>query len=272
VPAEETPDRVRFDHDTGRIWIVAGRNDFSRRRRPKPFIFGLQSQLTAYQLAMVLDGRHPYWKLGEDAKDEERGDIRRTAIRLSPRCRKFFDTIIGAYRAEPRRLKSVPTAWSEETDETSVTFIVADGLEVILDELADEFAALGDGGIIGQLRTQRDTARAEREAQAAPADKRQDDGGELARSFAEQSKPPQRRRAAYGGPLEGWMANVPVEQLRRMGLAAIANEFKRHCEEKCPELLPLLPKRLRSMEPLIERIIVRRVAALESRAKEKKNR
>jgi len=95
VPAEENPDRVLFDHDTGRIWIVAGRDEFNRRRRPKPFVFGLQNQLRAYELAMALDDRHPYWKAGDGAKDEDLDNTRRGAISLSPRCQKFFDTIIA---------------------------------------------------------------------------------------------------------------------------------------------------------------------------------
>jgi hypothetical protein len=122
---------------------------------------------------MVLDGRHPYWGPGDGAEDEERGDTRRDAISLSDRCQKFFDTIIRAY---PKRLKAVPTSWSKEADETSLLFKVACALEVILDELAGEFATLGDGGVIGALRTQRDTAKAEREAQGAPPGKGQDAG------------------------------------------------------------------------------------------------
>jgi hypothetical protein len=45
-----------------------------------------------------------------------------------------------------------------------------------------------------------------------------------------------------------------------MGLSAISLEFKSHCEQHLPGMVPLLPKRLRSMERVIERIIARRVA------------
>lgn len=61
----------------------------------------------------------------------------------------------------------MPTQWGEEVDQTRLAFKVDDALEVILAELADQLAALGDGVVIGLLRTQRDTATAEREAQAA---------------------------------------------------------------------------------------------------------
>jgi hypothetical protein len=52
-----------------------------------------------------------------------------------------------------------------------------------------------------------------------------------------------------------------LSKLQRMKPAAIANEFKAYCAQERSELLPTLPKRLRSMEPQIERIIARRVAA-----------
>jgi hypothetical protein len=58
------------------------------------------------------------------------------------------------------------------------------------------------------------------------------------------------------------MAQRELPVLRRMGPAAISLEFKSHCEQVLPELMPLLPKRLRSMESVIERIIRRRVEAL----------
>jgi hypothetical protein len=166
--ANENRDQVFLD-DASQIRILAGRDPW-RLRHPKPFVFGLQSQLTAYELAKALDGRHPYSELGDHAEDEERGDTRRDAISLSDRCQKFFDTIVRAYRA--KRLKTVPTSWSEEADETRLVFKVADVLAVILAELADELAALGDGSVIGLLRTQRDTAMAEREAQAVAPKRR----------------------------------------------------------------------------------------------------
>jgi hypothetical protein len=180
VPAKQTPDRV-FSDDAGQIRIQAGRDEWFSRKRPKPFVFGLQSQLMAYELAKVLDDRHPYSVLGLAAEDEGRGDIRRSAMSLSDRCQKFFDTMIRAYRA--KRLKSVPTSWNQQADETRLVFKVACALEVILDELADELAELGDGSVIGMLRKERDTAKDEREARVAAADKGQDDGAEPARSL-----------------------------------------------------------------------------------------
>jgi hypothetical protein len=157
---EEGPDRA-FPGDAGRIWILAWHDGWFGK--PKPFVFDLQSRLMVYELVMALDERHPYSRLGDRAQDEGRRDIRLAAISLSPRCQKFFDTIIRAFRAQ--RLKSEPASWSEETDETRLTLIVADGVEVILDELADELAALGDGSVIGLVRIQRDTATAERKRQ-----------------------------------------------------------------------------------------------------------
>jgi hypothetical protein len=187
VPAKETPDRAALDN-AGRIWILAGRNDFYRRR-PKPFIFGLQSWLTAYELAMALDGRHPYsvrfsLGTGTGVEDDRRDDLRIAAIGDSDKSQRIYDAT--------KRLKSVPTSstpWicgpdgcqivgdtgtgtARGTDETSV-FKVADAIEVILAELADELAPLGDGGVIGWLQTQRDTAKAESAARAAPAEKGQ---------------------------------------------------------------------------------------------------
>jgi hypothetical protein len=70
-----------------------------------------------------------------------------------------------------------------------------------------------------------------------------------------------RRRGSYGAALEGWLASQELRRLHRMSLRAIAGEFQSHCKEQCPGILLLLPKRLRHMEPLIERIIERRVAA-----------
>jgi hypothetical protein len=197
---EEHPDRVFLD-DAGQIWILAGRDEWFNTH-PKPFIFSLKTRLTVYELVMAFDERHPYAGLGDGAKDEGQSDIRLRIISLFPRRQKFFDTIIRAYRA--RRLKSVPTSWSEEADETRLTLIVADGLEVILDELADELAALGDGGVIGALRTQRDTAAAEREALVVAADKGQDDEAEPARS---PGKPPRR-----SGPKPGSTGYAAIDE------------------------------------------------------------
>ena len=70
------------------------------------------------------------------------------------------------------------------------------------------------------------------------------------------------QRAAYAGPLAGWMAPKPLGVLQRMTPAAVAADFKLYCEQERPDLLPLLPNRLRSMEPLIERIVADRVAAV----------
>jgi hypothetical protein len=73
------------------------------------------------------------------------------------------------------------------------------------------------------------------------------------------------QRVAYRGPLEAWMAQQELPVLRRMGPAAIAPAFKSHCEQHLPELVPLLPKRLRSMENVIERIIKRRIDAVRTK-------
>jgi hypothetical protein len=69
-----------------------------------------------------------------------------------------------------------------------------------------------------------------------------------------------RRRSAYRGALEAWMVRQDLAILLKMEPAAIAREFKTHCEQKLPELISLLPKRLRSMEHVIERTIERRRA------------
>jgi hypothetical protein len=77
---------------------------------------------------------------------------------------------------------------------------------------------------------------------------------------------PRRRRGAYIGALSEWMARMPIDTLRRMTPDAIAREFKVYCERERPELLPLLPKRLRSMHRIIERIIEGRVEAAKAAA------
>jgi hypothetical protein len=61
-------------------------------------------------------------------------------------------------------------------------------------------------------------------------------------------------RAAYAGPLAEWMARKGVALLRRMTPSDVASDFKAYCETERPRLLRLLPKRLRSLEPAIERI------------------
>jgi hypothetical protein len=61
------------------------------------------------------------------------------------------------------------------------------------------------------------------------------------------------------------MAPQQLLILQRMGPAAIAHAFRSHCERALPELMPLLPMRLRSMECVIERIIQRRGEALRSK-------
>jgi hypothetical protein len=76
--------------------------------------------------------------------------------------------------------------------------------------------------------------------------------------------PSRRQRGVYNGALELWLAEKQLLLLQRMNADAIANEFRVHCEQKRPELLPVLPKRLRSMEPTIQRIIDRRVKTVQA--------
>jgi hypothetical protein len=57
------------------------------------------------------------------------------------------------------------------------------------------------------------------------------------------------------------MAQQELSVLRKMAAAAISREFKSHCAQHLPGVLLLLPKRLRSMENVIERIIKRRSEA-----------
>jgi hypothetical protein len=73
-------------------------------------------------------------------------------------------------------------------------------------------------------------------------------------------EPSSPQRGAYRGALAAWLAARPLATFQRMTANAIASNFKRYCEQKRPDLLPLLPKRLRSMEPFIERIVADRVA------------
>jgi hypothetical protein len=78
-----------------------------------------------------------------------------------------------------------------------------------------------------------------------------------------------KRRGAYKGPLVEWTAPKPLQLLERMGPSAIAADFRAHCEIERPDLLPLLPNRPRSMEPVIERIIEGRRQALAGKAASK---
>jgi hypothetical protein len=75
-----------------------------------------------------------------------------------------------------------------------------------------------------------------------------------------------RRKAAYKGALAVWMAPQNLGLLRRMGSEKIASGFRSYCETKRTELLPLLPKRLRSMHGPIERIMKERQAKVDARS------
>jgi hypothetical protein len=79
------------------------------------------------------------------------------------------------------------------------------------------------------------------------------------------------RRAAYRGALDSWMAQQQLPVLQKMAATAIARELKSHCEQRLPGVVPLLPKRLRSMEGVIERIIKRRVEALRTQNRSHKS-
>jgi hypothetical protein len=89
--------------------------------------------------------------------------------------------------------------------------------------------------------------------------------GSLHADIGPQKKSAGKQRAAYKAALSAWMAPQQLPILQRMGPAAIARVFKSHCEQHLPKLLPLLPKRPRSMEGVIERIIKRRVEALRTK-------
>lgn len=92
------------------------------------------------------------------------------------------------------------------------------------------------------------------------------DAGEVIKNLLAERRQPaasgsDRRRGAYSGALEEWLAQKQTSTLQRMPPDAFAREFKLYCERERQELLPLLPKRLRSMERTIEKIIERRVNA-----------
>jgi hypothetical protein len=81
------------------------------------------------------------------------------------------------------------------------------------------------------------------------------DSAEIPAVFQDQKK----QRAAYRGALAEWMASKKLGSLRKMKPQDIASDFKAHCEAERRDLLRQLPKRLRAMEPAIERIIDQRV-------------
>jgi hypothetical protein len=133
-PVKDSIDRVFLD-DTGRIWILAGREEWYSKIRPKPFILG--ERHTLYEIAMMLDDRHPYSVLfsrgaGIDVEDDRREDLRREAIALSDKPQKIYDTIIKACRDRDGRIKRVPTSWSEPADDTLFFFKITDILEIAL--------------------------------------------------------------------------------------------------------------------------------------------
>jgi hypothetical protein len=80
------------------------------------------------------------------------------------------------------------------------------------------------------------------------------------------------RRGAYKSALELFLAMKPLSILQRTTPAALASGFKLHCEQEQTEVLSVLPKRLRSMEPLIERIVDSRIAAAKTQAEQNKDR
>jgi hypothetical protein len=75
-----------------------------------------------------------------------------------------------------------------------------------------------------------------------------------------------KKRGAYRGALENWLAREDLKIWRRMQPEAITRAFADYCKAERPDLLPLLPKRLRSMESMIERIIKARRAAAKALA------
>jgi hypothetical protein len=107
---------------------------------------------------------------------------------------------------------------------------------------------------------------------------RRGDGGVIIRKLLAERRQPvasasalasPRRRGQYLGALNEWLAPKHIDILRRTSPDALARDFKLYCERERQEVLPLLPKRLRSMEPTIEQIIERRVNAVKSRQRQK---
>jgi hypothetical protein len=90
-----------------------------------------------------------------------------------------------------------------------------------------------------------------------PAENELDTLGKTRTESVQQTRP----RARYKGPLAEWMAPQKLSNLKRMGAAKIACNFKLFCEKERGDLLPMLPSRPRSMEPEIERIMKRREEA-----------
>jgi hypothetical protein len=97
------------------------------------------------------------------------------------------------------------------------------------------------------------------------AERRGDGGVIIQKLLAERRQPAAlaspRRRRQYIGALSEWLAPKHIDILRRTSPNALARDFKLYCERERQEVLPLLPKRLRSMERTIEQIIEGRVNA-----------
>lgn len=90
-------------------------------------------------------------------------------------------------------------------------------------------------------------------------------------TFPNPGQPDSGRRGAYRGALDSWMAKQKLSILQKMEPAGIAREFKAYCDRALPGLIPLLPKRLRSMESVIERIIARRVGVARAESSSSKH-
>jgi hypothetical protein len=78
------------------------------------------------------------------------------------------------------------------------------------------------------------------------------------------------RRLRYRAPLAEWMGRKGILLLGRMPPEEIAAGFKTYCEEKRPDLLPVLPLRLRSLEgPIIKILSGMKEAAAARTSKDK---
>jgi hypothetical protein len=65
-------------------------------------------------------------------------------------------------------------------------------------------------------------------------------------------EPSKRHRGKYQGPLDGWLAQQPLSELRKRDTIKLAKAFRLYCEQERPDVLLLLPKRDRSMLTAIE--------------------
>jgi hypothetical protein len=150
-------------------------------------------------------------------------------------------TDTGLRRMPPGKLhaKAIDRGWASTDHETgSILGPLSDLAEFAQKFLADRgYSAIEATSIMGNSHPRGDAVWAPPDdAPAKPAD---------TSSADHTNQRVRQRRGLYRAPLEEWMADQKLGVLNKMSVLAIAQKFKSDCKKEKPELLPLLPQRLR---------------------------